>query len=701
MKIPQSPIDEKEVERGISLFHYEDDTFEIRVLGIQGATYNGHQDSRHYPTAFGQFRSPKAAAREVARVLSSAKFAGAYLTMNPANPAVFSRAANRIKPAGPKDSTTSDADIVRRRRLLVDFDAKRPANVSASDEEHDAAIDLARRCRASMIARGWPAPTLCDSGNGAHLIWEIDLPADDGGLVKRVLQNLQTDFGTDDIKVDQSVFNPARIVKLYGTLAGKGDDTPERPHRMSKILEVPDDFRTVPKAMLEEYAQPRASNGAGPTATDSTADDTDLERIIRKHRPDARKRTTADGSTVYSLEPCPWNPDHKTGGFAGVRPNGAKFAGCEHDGCAGRTWQDFKTAFGMPSKPKQEPGEPDSATTVRLCDVQPERVEWLWLHRIAIGKVAVFQGDPGKGKSFLTMELAACVSTGAPLPGSGQFGPADVIVMTAEDGLADTVRPRLEAAGADVSRITALTTIRRKGKECFPSLLKDVELIEKVVRDTGARLVIIDPLAAFLLGSDSHKDTDVRQAIAPVAAMAERTGAAVVFVSHLNKAGGSQAIYRGNGSIGIVGAARTVFLVASKPGEHDKRVIAGIKNNLAPMPPTLAFRIEGSSNGAARVRFDPRPLEMSADDILRQLSDESTGKATARNEAADFLKTLLQNGPVAQSTIKDEAEAAGHAWATIRRAKQKLKVSAVKTPGKAGVWMWSLPAEDGAPEDVQ
>lgn len=695
MKIPQSPIDEKEVERSLSLLHYDGETFEIRVLEVNGATYNGHRDSRHYPTVFGYFRNPKAAAREVARVLSTGTFAACYTTLNATDPALHSRAANRLKPAGRKDSTTADDNIPRRRKLFVDIDAKRPANISATDEEHEAALDLARRIRASMIARGWPPPTLCDSGNGAHLIWEIDLPTDDGGLVKRVLERLQADFGNHIVKVDVGVFNPARIVKLWGTLAGKGDDTPERPHRMSKILEVPDEFRPVPKAMLEEYAQPVNGAAADPT------DETDFERIIRQHRPDAKKRTTADGSTIYSLEPCPWNPDHKTGGFAGVRPNGARFAGCEHDSCSGKNWKDFKEAFGIPSRQKAEASEPDSAQTVSLVDVRPERVSWIWDGRIALGKVNILQGDPGLGKTLLAGEIIACVSTGAPLPFSGSFGPADVVLMTAEDGLSDTIVPRLIAAGADLSRITALTTVRRKGKECFPTLLRDVDLIESVVRQRNAKLVFIDPLGAFLIGSDAHKDSDIRQALAPVASMAERTGAAVLFVAHLNKASGLSAIYRGNGSIGIVGAARTVFLVAKKPGEPDKRVLAGVKNNLAPMPPTLAFRIETAPNGSPRVRFDSRPLEMDANDILTALSDEATGKTTARNEAADFLKELLANGPVPQSQIKEEAEGAGHSWPTIRRAKDRLKVRAVKSPGKGGVWMWQLPDEPAAEEAVQ
>lgn len=356
----------------------------------------------------------------------------------------------------------------------------------------------------------------------------------------------------------------------------------------------------------------------------------------------------------------------------------------------------------IPKPPGAAAQEPDVATVVTLSDVLPERISWLWPRRAALGKITLVEGDPGLGKSLLTLELAACVSTGGELPGGGSFGPSDVVMMTAEDGLSDTIRPRLEAAGGDPTRIAALTAVRRKGKECFPSLLKDVELLEGVVRARRARLVVIDPLMAFLFGADAHKDQDVRSALAPVAMMAERTGAAVVVVRHLNKGVGTSAIYRGGGSIGIIGAARAGFLVARDPEDDARRYVACVKNNLAAMPPALAYRIEGTASGAARARFERRPIEMTADELLRKILEASDGRTTARREATDFLRAQLAGGKkVSVKVLQDEADGAGLSWRTVRRAQQRLRVVVEKAKGPNGEWIWSLrPTDQDEGEDA-
>lgn len=339
-------VDPVEVRRALELLHPEGETFEIRILRAKDATWNGHRDARTYPTAFGYFRGPVRPAQELPRVLGSASFLGIYTTLNSVRPELFSRAADVLQPCGPKDSTTSDADIPRRRWLLVDLDFKRPAGISTSDEEHEAALALGRRIAQEMTTRhGWPSPVLADSGNGAHLLWQVSLPGDDGGLVKRVLARLQKDFAADGVDVDQSVFNPARITKLYGTLAGKGSNTKERPHRMSRILEIPEDLRPVPSVLLEDYAGPVQQ--APPPKPEATTDGTDFESLIRKRWPDAKKKTTADGTTIYELPECPWEPEHRGSAFAGRRANGALFAGCQGNRCQGKGWADFRELLGI------------------------------------------------------------------------------------------------------------------------------------------------------------------------------------------------------------------------------------------------------------------------------------------------------------------------------------------------------------------
>lgn len=173
---------------------------------------------------------------EAAATIRSAK--GIYFIPNVVNPALLARAHNRLRAAG-REPTTSDHDIQRRRWLLIDIDSDRPAGISASDEEHEAAIELAFHVRATLHEEGWPSPIVADSGNGAHLLYQIAEPALDGDKVKLCLSGLAARFDDNGLHVDKSVFNPARIVKLYGTVAAKGDCTPERPHRLSRILEGP------------------------------------------------------------------------------------------------------------------------------------------------------------------------------------------------------------------------------------------------------------------------------------------------------------------------------------------------------------------------------------------------------------------------------------------------------------------------------
>ena len=162
---------------------------------------------------------------------------GIYVTLNPVNPALLARANNRLRDMQAGDASTSDNDIVARRWLPIDCDPVRPSGISATDAEHDLALARAREIRDYLGARGWPEPVFADSGNGGHLLYRVNLPVDDGGLIEKALAALAFRFDDALVTVDQKNFNPARIWKLYGTVAAKGDPTPERPHRLSRWVE--------------------------------------------------------------------------------------------------------------------------------------------------------------------------------------------------------------------------------------------------------------------------------------------------------------------------------------------------------------------------------------------------------------------------------------------------------------------------------
>lgn len=337
--------------------------------------------------------------------------------------------------------------------------------------------------------------------------------------------------------------------------------------------------------------------------------------------------------------------------------------------------------------------DPQNVGTL-LSEVEPESVEWLWPGRIPKGKVSLIEGDPGTGKSALTIDLAARVSVGKELPDETPCQVAGVVLLSAEDGPADTIRPRLDAAGADPSKVLALTTLCDvENQERMLSVPDDVPLIERGIERVGAGLVVIDPLVAFLPKNvDANKDQDVRRALAPLAVLAERTGAAVVVVRHLNKGTGGKALYRGGGSIGIIGAARSALLVAKDPQDEDRRVLAAQKSNLSKPAPSLSFSLEDAANGAARVVWGGEsPLD--ASQLLAAPPDGEV--RTAETEAKNFLRELLADGPVPVEEVFEEARSARIAEKTLRRAKTTLGVVSEREgkPGKrgGGRWLWALP----------
>lgn len=251
--------DELEIRRALAIL-VPSGIFEIRA---PQARLNGHRPG----TAAGYFDDPSAAAQAAARLSGTAP--GVYLTLNPVDPALLARARNRLDPRA--KHTTRDAEIMARRWLLLDFDPARPAGISSSHAEHEAALERAQQCRDWLALRRWPDPIYADSGNGAHLLYRIDLPndADSKGLIEAILKTLARQFGDDVVALDTGVFNAARIGKLYGTAACKGDPVPDRPHRIARILDAPESPFPVDLGLLRALcpAPATAHPPARPAAT--------------------------------------------------------------------------------------------------------------------------------------------------------------------------------------------------------------------------------------------------------------------------------------------------------------------------------------------------------------------------------------------------------------------------------------------------
>jgi hypothetical protein len=332
-------------------------------------------------------------------------------------------------------------------------------------------------------------------------------------------------------------------------------------------------------------------------------------------------------------------------------------------------------------------GRVDGQTPVvtRVADVAAERVTWHWEGRIPRGKVTVLDGDPGLGKSTLTLSLAADTSRGRPLPGGQEaVPPASVVLLSAEDGIGDTIRPRLEAADADLSRVVVFEhLLDLEGVPRPPSIPRDLETVERIVMAESAALVVIDPLMAFL-GADvnSHRDQDVRRALHGLASLADRTEAAVVVVRHLNKSAGPQALYRGGGSIGIIGAARAGLLVAADPDDDERRIVAVTKSNLGPKPPALAYRLISDDNlGCAVIVWDGT-AHHTADELL---ATEHPAQRTERDAAVEWLIEFLSDGP---RSAEDVIKEAPYSDSTLKRAKRGVARS--RKAGMDAGWVWEL-----------
>ena len=343
----------------------------------------------------------------------------------------------------------------------------------------------------------------------------------------------------------------------------------------------------------------------------------------------------------------------------------------------------------------------------RMSDVQPEKIEWLWQGRIAIGKQTLIGGEPGLGKSQITAALAAAVTTEGQWPcNEGRAPKGSVLILSAEDDAADTIRPRLDAAGADASGvhlISAVSDIDGNGRRTF-NLQADLPLLERAIKRIGdVRLVIIDPVSSYLGKTDSHKNADVRGTLEPLGDMASLLRVAVVSVTHFSKGTGQSAVNSFIGSIAFVAAARAAFIVTRDPESEDpaRRLFVQAKNNLAMDSGGLAFRVEQrllpGDIVASAVMWEGERITRTADEILA--ASRETDDKPERGEAEDFLKDVLAAGPRPATEVEAEAKGAGIAWRTVRRAQKDLGIKPYRRAesgdglGNAGRWYWSLPGE--------
>ena len=310
---------------------------------------------------------------------------------------------------------------------------------------------------------------------------------------------------------------------------------------------------------------------------------------------------------------------------------------------------------------------------IRMSEVQSQEIEWLWYPFIPYGKLTIIQGDPGDGKTTMVLNLAAKLSKGEALDENMKVTePVNVIYQTAEDGLADTVKPRLELAGADCERIIVID-------ESDKSLSMVDERLEQAIVRTGARLLILDPIQAYLGGGmDMNRANEARDMTKKLGALAEKTKCAIILIGHMNKASGNKAAYRGMGSIDFFAVARSVLLVGRVEGESNTRAVVQIKNNLAAFGHPKAFAL--SEDGFKWLG----DYEITVDEVLGGI----TPKANKMEQAKQMLRELAETqSAVLSNEIFDRANELVISKRTLENAKKELGVQTRKINN---AWYWEL-----------
>lgn len=330
---------------------------------------------------------------------------------------------------------------------------------------------------------------------------------------------------------------------------------------------------------------------------------------------------------------------------------------------------------------------------VRLSGVQSQPVEWLWPHYVPVGKLTILEGDPGTGKSMISLALAAALTTGAAMPDGSRPAaaePASVLLWCGEDDPGDTILPRSRAAGADTRQIVFQQVRMENDGTDIPHDLTQLEMIGESLDEIAARLFIVDPLMAYLPPKvNPNSDAEIRRVLTPLAEYAGMHGAAIILVRHLRKAGGS-ALYAGGGSIGFTAAARSVLLAGKT--RDGKRVLAQSKSSLGPLAPSLVYEIEPvtleGGITTSRIRW-LGPVDVTADDLM--LANVPMQRDTPRRDAQAFLQDFLADGPRLANDVTAAAKALGISERTLQRAKGELGVVSDRRGfGRDSVVYWIL-----------
>jgi hypothetical protein len=348
-------------------------------------------------------------------------------------------------------------------------------------------------------------------------------------------------------------------------------------------------------------------------------------------------------------------------------------------------------------------GNCDALDVVWADTVEPEAIDWLWEGFLAAGKITLLSGKPEVGKSQLVIDWIARITRNSTWPDKLGFAPCGSCwILSSEDGIADTIVPRLIAAGADMDQVAIIKSVATvRGKKRIFSVQDDLDRLGNMFANLPAgklppKLLMIDPITAYQGASDkvdSHRTTDVRNSLAPLVEFTEQHRISTVMIAHPRKGANGNAKESVSGSLAYVAIAR-ILLVACLEPETDRRLLLPDKNNLGVKPPGRGYRIQAREIArdirAPRILWDDAPVDVSADQALYDEAQASKGAASAIEAAIDFLKEQLADGPVLASTVEAAAKGRGVSDRTLRRAREKLGAKSIREDFQ-GAYQWALP----------
>lgn len=586
-------------------------------------------------------------------------------------------------PTGLKKAGTN-ADMVKRRWLYIDVDPLKPdahKDDPSTDAEKALTGEVADSVNEHLREHDWPAPVVVDSGNGHNLLYRCDLPNDElsRAAYRRLLKTLSEKFSGSRAKIDTSVHNAARLAKLPGTWAKKGQQSDDRPHRVCRLLYVPADLGLVTFEQLSaaagvdrdepESPGPKTSTNGyhGPAAPGTSAYakkalDEECARVVFSRPPSlgGDGRNNALNRAAFSLgqlvaagllllsdvearlyqAACAagldCDPDCGERGIWSTIRSGLA-AGQAHPREKPPGKQDPKATWGK--GPQSEPKPPaDGPLIYWASSVKPRPVEWLWPARIPLGKLTTFAGNGGLGKTFVLCDIIARVTQGLNWPDSAGLcsEQGKCLFISGEDDPEDTLVPRMIELGADLNRVAFLKT-----EVLDRFTLADVPTLEAALDQMGddTRFVAIDPPTAYLGGVDDHKNAELRGLLTPLANWAKKRRLSIVFNTHVNKPQGAkvEAMMRVMGSVAWVNAMRSAYMFARDPDDRERRLFVGMKNNLGSEVKGLGYKI-AKTDTLARVEWLGE-VETNADEAV----NNQGGNRKRRVTAAEWLMELFAN----------------------------------------------------------